>query len=296
SPAAQTPAFGAASGQVTGIGGKHLAGQGAGAAHGNPVWCHVRGTGPAQRGRVSTSPPDPSGQLMPVGNLPGWTQVFADDFTKDVPLGSFPAAVSGKWTAYPDGWHDTSGNGTYQPSKVVSIRNGVMNLHLHTQNGIHMVAAPVPIIPGAPGRAGGLLYGRFPVRFKADRVPGYKTAWLLWPDSNRWADGEIDFPEGGLTGTISAFMHYKGNPRAQDAYLTGATYNTWHTAVIKWAPRAVTFLLDGRVIGSSTNPATIPSTPMHWVLQTETQLSGGPPANSAAGNVQIDWVTAYKRS
>src|SRR5215813_11238282 len=83
SPAAQTPAFGAASGQVTGIGGKHLAGQGAGAAHGNPVWCHVRGAGPAQRGRVSTSPPDPSGQLMPVGNLPGWTQVFADDFTKD---------------------------------------------------------------------------------------------------------------------------------------------------------------------------------------------------------------------
>jgi hypothetical protein len=35
---------------------------------------------------------------------------------------------------------------------------------------------------------------------------------------------------------------------------------------------------------------------MHWVLQTETQLSGGPPADSAAGNVQIDWVTAYKRS
>jgi len=233
---------------------------------------------------------------MPVGNLPGWTQVFADNFTEHVPVGSFPAAVSAKWTAYPNGWHDTSGNGTYEPSKVVSIRNGVMNLYLHTQNGIHMVSAPEPIIHGAPGREGGLLYGRYVVRFKADPVPGYKTAWLLWPDSGNWRDGEIDFPEGGLTGTISAFMHHKGNPNAQDAYPTSATYGTWHTAVIQWTPRAVTFVLDGRVIGTSTNSANIPSTPMHWVLQTETQLSGGPPANSAAGNVQIDWVTVYKHN
>ena len=39
---------------------------------------------------------------MPVGDLTGWHQVFADDFTTDVPIGSFPAEVS-KWTAYPDG-------------------------------------------------------------------------------------------------------------------------------------------------------------------------------------------------
>jgi len=36
----------------------------------------------------------PSGQAMPVGNLPGWTQIFTDDFTTNVPLGSFPEAVS----------------------------------------------------------------------------------------------------------------------------------------------------------------------------------------------------------
>jgi hypothetical protein len=236
---------------------------------------------------------DPSGQAMPVGNLPGWTQVFADNFTENVPLGSFPAAVSGKWTAYPYPWHDTSGNGTYDPAKVVSIGHGVMDLYLHTKNGVHMVSAPEPVIPGAPGSEGGLLYGRCAMRFKADQVPGYKTAWLLWPDSENWADGEIDFPEGDLTGTISAFMHHKGNPHAQDAYSTSATYATWHTAVIEWTPQAVTFYLDGQVIGTSTNPAVIPSTPMHWVLQTETRTSGGPPPNSAAGHVQIDWVTAY---
>lgn len=236
---------------------------------------------------------DPSGQAMPVGNIPGWTQVFADDFAENVPVGKFPAAVSGKWTAYPDGWHDTSGHGTYEPSKVVSIHNGVMDLYLHTQSGVHMVAAPEPVIPGASGKNGGLLYGRYVVRFKADPVPGYKTAWLLWPDSGRWSDGEIDFPEGNLNSTFNGFMHHRGNPRAQDTYSTGATYGTWHTAVIQWTPHGVTFFLDGRVIGVSTNAANIPDTPMHWVLQTETQLSGGPPSNSVSGHVLIAWVVVY---
>jgi Ricin-type beta-trefoil lectin domain/Glycosyl hydrolases family 16 len=263
---------------------------------GNPIWVYTCDGGPAQQWTVPSLAVDPSGQAMPVGNLPGWTQVFADDFTENVPVGSFPAAVSGKWTAYPCCWHDTSGNGTYEPKKVVSIGGGVMNLYLHTENGIHMVSAPEPVIPGAPGSEGGLLYGRYAMRFRADQVPGYKTAWLLWPDSENWPDGEIDFPEGNLTGTISAFMHHKGDPEAQDAYSTTATYSTWHTAVIAWTPQSVTFSLDGTVIGTSTGTSVIPSTPMHWVLQTETQLSGGPPGSSAAGNVQIDWVTAYTRN
>ena len=262
-------------------------------ADGNPIWVYTCDGGPAQRWSVPSLAADPSGQAMPVGNLPGWTQVFADNFTENVPVGSFPAAVSGKWTAYPDGWPDTSGNGTYEPSKVVSIGHGVMDLYLHTENGVHMVSAPEPVIPGAPGGEGGLLYGRYAMRFRAEQVPGYKTAWLLWPDSENWADGEIDFPEGDLTGTISAFLHHKGDPHAQDGYSTRAIYAAWHTAVIEWTPQSVTFYLDGRVIGTSTNPAVIPSTPMHWVLQTETQLSGGPPSDSAAGNVRIDWVTAY---
>ena len=264
---------------------------------GNPIWVYTCDDGPAQQWSVPSLAADPSGQAMPVGNLPGWTQVFADNFTENVPLGSFPAAVSSKWTAYPYPWKDTSHHGRYDPKKVVSIGNGVMDLYLHTQNGIHMVSAPEPVIPGAPGSEGGLLYGRYAMRFKADPVPGYKTAWLLWPDREDWmADGEIDFPEGNLTGTISAFMHHTGNPYDQDQYDTRATYAAWHTAVIEWTPQSVTFYLDGRVIGTSTDPAVIPSTPMHWVLQTETRTSGGPPPNSAAGHVQIDWVTAYTRN
>jgi beta-glucanase (GH16 family) len=241
-----------------------------------------------------TAPP-PDLAALPVGDLPGWHQVFRDDFTVDVPLGSFPEAVADRWgNSYPDGWHDTSGNGTYFPSKVVSIQNGVMDLYLHTENGVHLVAAPVPTIPESANSKGGILYGRYVVRFRSDPVPGYKTAWLLWPDSGIWPrDGEIDFPEGNLDGFISAYMHYQNGTSGSDqnVYSTEAAYMSWHTAVIEWTPTACTFILDGQMIGTSTSR--IPDTPMHWVLQTETDLNGIPPRDSAAGHVQIDWVAVY---
>jgi beta-glucanase (GH16 family) len=153
----------------------------------------------------------------------------------------------------------------------------------------------VPIIPDAVDSAGGLLYGRYAVRFRSDPIPGYKTAWLLWPEHNEdWPEyGEIDFPEGNLDGTISAFMHrWNGTSGSdQDAYTTDARYTSWHTAVIEWTPDYVNFILDGTLIGKSTSR--IPQGSMHWVLQTETNLDGYEPDDSAQGHVQIDWVAVY---
>lgn len=262
--------------------------------NGTLVWATAcQSTAKSQVWTVPSYSVDPSGLAMPVGNIPGWTQAFSDDFNENVPLGQFPAAVSSKWKDYPDGWPDTTGNGTYEPTKVVSIQNGVMNLFLHTENGVHMVSAPEPIIPGATGAAGGTLYGMYSVRFKAQPVVGYKTAWLLWPDSNQQVDGEIDFPEGNLQLDIHAYMHHVGDPTNQDSYGTSASYAQWHTATTIWTANSVTFMLDGQVIGESTDPSVIPHQPMHWVLQTETQTNGPAPSNAESGNVDIDWVSVW---
>jgi beta-glucanase (GH16 family) len=233
---------------------------------------------------------DPSGQSMPVGNLPGWKQVFVDNFSVPVPTGKFPAAVSGKWWAYPDGWQDTSRNGTYSPSKVVSIHDGVMDMHLRTENGVSLVSAPEPKLAGT---SRGQLYGRYAVRYKADPVVGYKVAWLLWPDTDNWDDGEINFPEGDLDDKAWGFMHYINNPTEQDWYQTSARFTSWHTAVLEWTPKYVRYTMDGRVVGTSTDTTKIPRSPMHWVLQTETSLNGVKPPVSSSGHVYIDWVAAY---
>jgi hypothetical protein len=259
---------------------------------------------------------DPSGVPMPTGNPAGWTQIFADNFANDnVPVGSWsgcsvgatmatshctglPSAVDAKWFAYPDGWSGTPTTGTYDPSRVMSIENGVMNYYIHTTSGVNMISAPEPKIPVNDGGWGGRLYGRYIIRARADSLPGYHLSFLLWPDSGVWpGDGEIDFPEADFdSGTINAFMHWQGGTSAasQDVYSVNASFDQWHTYEIDWSASAVSFYIDGNLVGSST--ANVPDTPMHLVLQTGTSYDEATPASSTAGNVQIDWVTAYAPS
>jgi beta-glucanase (GH16 family) len=174
----------------------------------------------------------------------------------------------------------------------VSFHDSMMDVHLHSAGGAFKVAAPMPRIPGGDGKH--QLYGRYAVRFRADAVPGYKTAWLLWPRSNVWPrDGEIDFPEGNLTGTISAFMHRQGASAGSDqaVYHTDARFSSWHTAVIEWSPTGVEFFLDGTSIGRATER--VPETAMRWVIQTETAIGGGAPPPDADGHVYLDWVAIW---
>jgi hypothetical protein len=242
----------------------------------------------------------PSGKPMPVGDIHGWKQVFTDNFNRRVPVGGYPSRQNcggrrypaSKWCPYPDGTRDTTRHGTYMPSKVMSNHDGILDLHLHTVNGVHRVAAPQPILPNARTPYKGRLYGRYAVRFRAAALRCYKTAWLLWPDSGVWPrDGEIDFPEGPLTGRISGFVHYRNGTSGSDQYWvnTRARYTRWHTAVIAWRPNYVRFRLDGRTVGETRRR--IPNKPMHWVLQTETNCD---PFARTAGHVRIDWVAIYK--
>ncbi len=265
------------------------------------VWPHAGGTGTTSATPTSATPTSsgsyqgqgisPSGQAMPQGDLPGWHQIFAEDFHTDVATGGFPGTAYGnEFTLYPNNTPDTAGKrgapSRYYPSRVLSVQNGLLNLYLHTQNGISMGAAVLPVLSNH-------LYGKYTIRFRSDALMGYKTAWLLWPDSEKWpADGEIDFPEGNLTGTIDGFVHHIGATSGldQDAFDSGITYTAWHTTSLEWTPNRVTFILDGRVIGTSTTR--IPNTPMHWILQTESCLDGCP-TSTTAGNLQIDWITAY---
>jgi beta-glucanase (GH16 family) len=169
-----------------------------------------------------------------------------------------------------------------------------LNEYIHAKGRVFMVAAILPNVPNAEEE--GQTYGRYAVRFKADPIDGYKMAWLLWPDSARWPrDGEIDFPERNLDSTaVSGFVHHQGARQGSDQTSASAEYDSsaWHTAVIEWSPDLVVFTLDGVEIGRITER--IPRTPMHWVLQTETQLTSQKPPKSAAGNVQIDWVAVWQ--
>ncbi|SDL16943.1 Glycosyl hydrolases family 16 [Arthrobacter sp. ov407] len=236
------------------------------------------------------------------GDLLGWKQVFVEDFSAgDVALGRFPGPLySARWSAgYKDGTPDTAGQRSggksgYYPSKVLSVRNGSLDWYLHSENGISMGAAPTPRIPNAssnPPRANSLLHGRYSVRYRADALPGFKTAWLLWPDSGVWPrDGEVDFPEGDLAGVIVGYAHYSRNGAdAFEGFNSGQSSTSWHVATMEWSPGRIEFFLDGRSLGVSTKA---PTSPMHLILQTESCLPRCP-APATRGHVSLDWISIW---
>jgi beta-glucanase (GH16 family) len=218
-------------------------------------------------------------------HLPGLTQTFAEDFTTASAPGAFATDYAAKWATY-NGFADTSGVGTYD-NKAMSAHDGVLDEYLNkTADGVTHVAALGPIVTN---KWSGQVYGRFSVRFKADALAGFKTAFLLWPDSNIWNEGEIDFPEGNLTNTMWGYNHCPGSPVQNCTYTdTGIGHGSgFHTLTIDWKPTSLTFTIDGRVTNTTTT--NIPTHPMHWVLQTE--ATGA--AVTAAGHLSIDWATVY---
>jgi beta-glucanase (GH16 family) len=138
---------------------------------------------------------------------------------------------------------------------------------------------------------------------RADRIPGYKHVFMLWPGTGQGnSHGEIDYPEGKLTpeGVANAFMHYSPKPASnpkQDAYNTGMSTAGWHVYTIEWDPGSsaqsddyASFYVDGRLIGRSTG-AKVPDGPMHYLMQFETYVAGQALPPPAAGHILIDWIT-----
>ncbi|MEA3550287.1 family 16 glycosylhydrolase [Pseudarthrobacter sp. C1] len=259
------------------------------------------GSGPAANTESS-----PSLEAVPVGDLPGWRQVFVEDFTDgDVPLGGFPGIYGSRWSeTYKDGTPDTHAKtqekaartSGYFPSKVLSVHDGLLDMYLHSENGVSMGAAPSPKFDGASQPPyNSQLYGRYSVRFKADAVPGFKVAWLLWPVSKQWPqDGEVDFPEGDLSKVIYAALHGIGpDGHTFDVFRPNVPFTDWHVATTEWSPGRIEFFLDGKSIGVATSM--VPNTPMRYILQTESCLTGCP-APDASGHVYVDWVAIWARN
>lgn len=256
---------------------------------------NAAGLGPATSVSYAVSP---SGSPMPVGNLSGWKQVFKEDFTTPVALGSWPSGYASKFKDYTEDscyysatyakWIgcDTSRNGVWNAKKTVSVGGGAADYWLHTENGTAYSAA---ILPQAPPQT----YGRYDVRFKVDGgMKGWHSAWLLWPDTDDWDEGEINWPEGDLSGDMWGFNHHVGDPKySQDVISSGVPFvGGWHTATLEWLPGQVRYSVDGKLIGTATTR--VASTPMHWVLQSET----GPTKPTTSGHIKIDWVVQYARA
>lgn len=243
-------------------------------------------------------PADAASTAMPTGNVTSngrvWKPVVSQNFSKNAPLGTFVKTYGSTWAGY-SGFSDTSGKGTYDPNRVLSVAAGHLDYYLRTRNGRPVVAAPLP--NGYTPQT----YGRYAIRFRSDAVAGYKMAFLLWPTSDKWNDGEIDWPDGNLGSRIYPASAIVGTQTAsgmkfdKPAVTAAPTMGTgWHTAVTEWTSGHVRWYWDGKLVGQTTKPSGVPTKPMRWTLQAETNTEGKAVSSSAHGHIQVDWVVQYK--
>jgi hypothetical protein len=124
-----------------------------------------------------------SGTSAPVGDLPGWHQVYVDNFEA-------AASSVNLTTVYPRLFPYTD-NSSYARANL-SVSGGTLNIN----EGSDGRGAAVVIT--APSTGWGQTYGRYDIEFRADAANNFGSAFLLWPDSEVWGRRRDRLPRGQL--------------------------------------------------------------------------------------------------
>lgn len=223
---------------------------------------------PTLAGAPTPTPTPPAGGAAPT---------FSEDF--DTPAaagGQFAATYAGSWQPYPDGM-----SGKYWSGEVISAHDGIMDVAMDGKRGAAGTF-------GTPDGAWSHVGGTFSVRARASGGDDNGAAFMLWPTSNVWSEGELDFPEGTFQGTVGAFSHsmVPGQERNAIGLHTDATWRQWHTYTTEWIPGvSVRYFVDGELVLTVTKH--VPTTAHRFMFQIGDY---GKP-----GHLEIDWVKTWDR-
>lgn len=256
------------------------------------------------------------------GQADAATLKFSESFSTPVSVGSFASAYGQKFDNY-DGSCDSPCHGTYDNARTLSVHDGVLDIDLHSESGVRYVAALLPKWPcpsGTPGRwvdsygngvCHSITYGAATITFSVvGSGAHYKTAWLMWPDSNVWpGDGELNFMEScsDLTGNMCAFTHPATTPNTSasfdsgikytDTYYGHPTWGSYHKIDFEWDTDSACYQYDdGPWECHASEPGyPVPSGPMHLVLQNETEPVSSYPSTSARWHIYVDQMDVWQK-
>jgi Glycosyl hydrolases family 16 len=244
---------------------------------------------------VTSTPPATgetgASEAMPTGNIPGWTQVFADDFG-----GS--SLNPANWYTYASSQPGGDPGAWLLPSHVtVSGGDLVVSAYRDSADGGLWTSGGVTSEPGLVRT-----YGKYLVRFRFPAGHGIAHGLMLLPADSP-GPPEIDFSEDNGEGRNidTATLHY--GPGEEDERVTVATDLTqWHTLGVEWTKEKLVYTLDGHEWGRMEGNK-VPSTPMALDIQTQAWMCGVnaweacPDSNTpATTDLYVDWVVAYAPS
>ena len=212
----------------------------------------------------------------PVGNRVNFRQTLAENFDTDADpgtdIGQFMSTYSNSFQPYND-------SSPYFPRVAMSSHNGVLDVNL---NGTQGAAGSF----GGPNDYYSYVGGRFSMRAKAIGGETNGAIVMLWPTSEVWAQGEIDFPASNYENTPLVQHHdmVSGGETNSQKINTSVSWRDWHVYTIEWIPgTSVKYYLDDVLIGTITN--NVPTTAHRYMFQT------GNYGNK--GHLYIDWVAMW---
>jgi hypothetical protein len=259
------------------------------------------------------------GSAMPTGpvNQDGhtFTPVVAQDFITNAALGQVRSAYPSM--GYYNGFHDTSGYGTYDPDGTMSVNNSVLTVTMRTavpsafaQVG-GATADPQPLVAAfAPDNYTAIKYGRIAVRYRTRATgAGYKFVGMFWPKSDIWNEGEIDFVEADLgkfsrpaNATPGTYQNGGMLFKPDTEHFAPTDTTEFHIGHVNWTPEGIFFYWDGVLLAtvirgvsrSGADVTAVPSTDMRATMQAETFIGEGPVPAGSVGTLEIDWVVSYR--
>jgi beta-glucanase (GH16 family) len=242
----------------------------------------VTALNPAQ-GSATTSPTSvtaPGDTVpMPVGDVPGWHQTFADDFPGTT-------LSSGKWASYGGSLRGDSG-AAWSPSQL-TVANNELVIRGSDKGGVWTTGGL------NTSHSFAQTYGRFLVRFRMSAARGFSYAVMLYP-ANRSGPPEVTFATGNAGApTLNATTAWKNSSGVNQSHTQTLSVNTtsWHTLGVDWTPGLLVYTLDG-VPWATEMGAAVPSTPMMLAMQTEAWPSRIGSSSSTESDMDVAWVTAY---
>lgn len=220
-----------------------------------------------------------------------WVLAYRQDFGAPMALGQWPGPYT-DLTAYTGCCEAHNGVTWYDPAQTLSAHGGYLDvwvLKAWRDGAMRPIGTAIK-----PTIAGGILRGRITVRLGVfpdgvDSMRLWSMSSLLFPKSNVWEQGEVNWPEGGLDAqTPVAFNHKLGDPKVNCSvqYNKAWTLAGWAQYTIDWTPTYFRFYRNGVALGTST--CALPVNPMVYVLQIGTL--GRTPSADSHGHVLIDSI------
>jgi hypothetical protein len=263
---------------------------------------------------------------MPVGDLPDWKQMVAEDFLNAVPVGGFAPGNGGylpssnpygtgsshEMRVYPNGGASNN-RGYYHAAETLSVKAGVAGA-----NGVLDVHCKWGTIPGQTAARGKGAAFWFPgpdnrwskgpyyraefrsrsVDFNVQTGTNYGAVGLFI-DGQTWPKGgELDNHENDLgPDERPKGYHHHADPTFTSSNWTQEAFQAphrtrmgdWHIYTTEWTPGRVRYLVDDVVVLDTTRKC--PSIAMPYVIQCSSH--GAEPLPTTEGHFQVDWVTLY---